>query len=282
MASSQDSWSDLVPDVAKPVVYAYKYRKHIQDYWKRALVKAGMGSPNVIITGRSGTGKSVLASHYHGEANNLDWSEPGPSPDIEVKPISIGDWTEIVIVIPGQNSAERARALDGSLNKTKDLDGVIHVVDWGYTAIRDSAIRNEMIARSGIDSIEKVRAENLRLELRDFELMLEKISMSIANGRGPKWVVIAVNKIDLYESEMEDAKNYYHPLCSGDFSKIIKEFYEKVGSNNVKLECLPVCSMPEPFEWNGEVSKSEIDSVTRQRNYLRAFIERVSVLQGSV
>lgn len=146
-------------------------------------MKLGLGKPSVIITGRAGAGKSVLASHYHGEANTQDWNEPGTSTDVEIKPITIGDWTKIVAVIPGQSSLERAKAL----GQANELDGVIHVVDWGFTSIRESAVKREMIERKGIDSIEKIREHNLNLELKDFELMLDKLSISISNKKGPKW-----------------------------------------------------------------------------------------------
>lgn len=275
-----DSWTDLVPVVAKPAIYAYKYRKLIHEYWKKVQVKVGFGTPTVIITGRPGSGKSVLASHYHGEANNLDWTEPGTSADVEIKPIAIGDWTKIVAVIPGQNSAERARALDETLNKTSELEGIIHVVDWGYTAIRESAIKRDMIKKKGIDTIEKIRAHNLELELKDFDSMLEKISMSIANGRGPKWLVIAVNKVDLFEKEIHEAEEYYHPSCSGVFSHRIKSFYEVVGSHNIKIKCLPVFSMPESYVWNTDTVSSQIDSFRKLRNYLRTFIDQIAEIQN--
>ena len=282
MPAEPAPWSDLIPSIAKPAVYAYKYRKLIQEYWKRAQVKVGLGAPDIIVTGRSGTGKSVLASHFHGEANSLDWAEPGTSPDVEIKPITIGDWTKIVHVIPGQNNSERARSLDLALNKTEGLSGIIHVVDWGYTAIRDNVIRSEMVEREGISSIDELRNRNLSLELEDFESMLDKISMSIANGRGPKWIVLAVNKIDLYECVMDEAKKYYHPQCEGKFSKKINTLYQIVGKNNIKIHCIPVCSMPEPFHWNNESVSSQIDSVTRQRNYLRLFIDQIAQLQNGI
>lgn len=282
MTSEIDSWTDLVSVVAKPAVYAYKYRKFIQDQWKKAQVKVGLGKPSVIITGRAGVGKSVLASHYHGEANNLDWNEPGTSPDVEIKPITIGDWTKIVAVIPGQNTSERARALDEALNQTTDLDGVIHVVDWGFTSIRESAVKMDMIESRGIDTVGRIRAHNLALELADFESMLEKLTMSISNGRGPKWLVIAVNKIDLFETSLLEAEKYYHPSCGSAFADKVSSFYEAVGKNNIKVVSLPVCSMPEPFEWNQVVVRAQIDSVAKQRSYLRAFIEQISVLQNGV
>ncbi|CAM3897816.1 GTPase domain-containing protein [Rheinheimera salexigens] len=181
-------------------------------------VKLNSGRPSVIITGRAGVGKSVLAAHYHGEANTQDWNEPGTSTDVEIKPITIGEWTKIVAVIPGQNTKERARALDEALNKANKLDGVIHVVDWGFTSIRDSAVRKEMVESKGLDSIEKIRAHNLALELKDFELMLDKLAMSISNNRGPEWLVIAVNKVDLFENRLLTAEQYYNPSCTSEFT----------------------------------------------------------------
>lgn len=280
--SENNPWTDLVPTVAKPVVYAYKYRKLIQEYWKIAQVKVGIGKPSVIVTGRAGVGKSVLASHYHGEANSQDWNEPGTSQDVEIKPITIGDWTKIVAVVPGQNNQERARALDEALNKTDDLDGVIHVVDWGFTSIREPAVKMDMIENNGIDTIDKIRNHNLALELSDFESMLEKLSMSISNGRGPKWLVIAVNKVDLFEKNLLESERYYNPSCSSNFTDKINSFLNIVGRNNIKIIHLPVCPMPESFEWNGEIIKPQVDSITKQRNYLRVFIEKVSQLQNGV
>ena len=274
-----ESWTDLVPSPVKPVVYMYTHRKLIQEYWIKAQVKIGVGKPTVIIAGRAGVGKSVLASHYHGEANSLDWKEPGTSPDVEIKPITIGDWTKIVSVIPGQNSAERARALDTALNKTESLEGVIYVVDWGYTAIRDNAVKNDMINNKSINSIEKIREHNLKLEIEDFKLLLEKIAMSNASGRGPKWLTIAVNKVDLFASNINGAKDYYHPECPSNFTTELDKLYQQIGKNNINVISLPVCAMPEPFEWNGEIISSQIDSVTKQKNYLREFIEGIAVLQ---
>jgi len=224
-------------------------------------------------------GKSILASHWHGEANSLDWVVPDTSSDVEIKPISIGDWTKIVSVIPGQESNERLIALNAAFAQGSRLEGVIHVVDWGYTTIRDSAVKKEMVAR-GIDSIRALRKHNMALELDEFKYLAEQIKTANARGVGPKWLVVAVNKIDLYESKHEDAKQYYHPSCSGDFSHLIGGLCDWVGTSNLKVACLPVCAMPEPFTWNEKTKKSEIDSVTRQRSYMRKFIDDVALLQN--
>ncbi|EJL6847738.1 hypothetical protein [Vibrio cholerae] len=278
---NSESWTDLVPTVAKPVVYAYQYRHAIHEHWIKALIKLGKGSYDVIVTGRPGAGKSVLAAHYHGEANSLDWKLPETSNDVEVKPITIGDWTKIVSVVPGQNNAERAKALDLALNSNESLEGIIHVVDWGYTAVRDDTVKNSMIERRGLDCVSKVRDHNLELELEEFKRLLESVKLSKSNGRGPKWIAIAVNKVDLYEANIEDAKQYYHPECGSVFADVVTELYQTIGKANIKVIAIPVCAQPEEFEWNGEKVTSQIDSVTKQRNYLRIFVDNMALLQSS-
>ncbi|WP_265435632.1 hypothetical protein [Aeromonas media] len=275
-----DNLTDLVP-VARPAVYVYKNRHAIQAYWVKTLIVLGKGCTDVLITGRPGAGKSVLAAHYHGEANNLDWTLPDTSSDVEIKPIAIGEWTKIVSVVPGQNNSERAKALDLALNDNDSLDGIIHVVDWGYTAVRDDSIKKSMIEHRGLDTIDKVRTHNLELEVEEFKKIIESIKISKMNSRGPKWIAIAINKVDLYETDIKNAAQYYHPDCGSPFAKVITDLYETIGKTNIKVVVIPVCAQPESFEWNTEKAIPQIDSVTKQRNYLRQFIDKMAWLQST-
>lgn len=275
-----DNLTDLVP-VARPAVYVYKNRHAIQAYWVKTLIVLGKGCTDVLITGRPGAGKSVLAAHYHGEANNLDWTLPDTSSDVEIKPIAIGEWTKIVSVVPGQNNSERAKALDLALNDNDSLDGIIHVVDWGYTAVRDDSIKKSMIEHRGLDTIDKVRTHNLELEVEEFKKIIESIKISKMNNRGPKWIAIAINKVDLYETDIKNAAQYYHPDCGSPFAKVITDLYETIGKTNIKVVVIPVCAQPESFEWNTEKAIPQIDSVTKQRNYLRQFIDKMAWLQST-
>lgn len=275
-----DNLTDLVP-VVRPAVYVYKNRHAIQAYWVKTLIVLGKGCTDVLITGRPGAGKSVLAAHYHGEANNLDWTLPDTSSDVEIKPIAIGEWTKIVSVVPGQNNSERAKALDLALNDNDSLDGIIHVVDWGYTAVRDDSIKKSMIEHRGLDTIDKVRTHNLELEVEEFKKIIESIKISKMNNRGPKWIAIAINKVDLYETDIKNAAQYYHPDCGSPFAKVITDLYETIGKTNIKVIVIPVCAQPESFEWNNEKAIPQIDSVTKQRNYLRQFIDKMAWLQST-
>lgn len=281
MPTQIDGWSDVAPTVVKPAIYAYKYRKFIQEYWKKLQVLVGIGKPAVIVTGLSGSGKSVLTAHCHGEANSLDWQPPEVSSKVEIKPIAVGDWFQIIHVIPGQNSRERMAGLDKALNSHDGLDGVIHVVNWGYVTIRDKAVQMQML-QDGCDTIEKYRELQLKREIEDFKLMVDRIKLSIASGRGPKWLVLAVNKIDLFESELEQARQHYHPLCKGAFSEVVDDLYQSVGQQNIQVECLPVCAMPESFNWGEHINSPEIDSIIKVKSYLRGFIDNLSRIQQGI
>ena len=269
-----DVVQDLVP-FARPVGYAYKYRHDIHKQWVKMLISLSKGSPDILVTGTSGAGKSVLMSHYHGEANQLSWVVPGSSKSTEIKPITIGDWTKIVHVLPGQNGFEKVSALDVGLGKTNGLGGVIHVVDWGYTAIRDAAVRSQLADVESVKTIEDLRLRNLGLELNEFKYICDNIKRSFVAGRGPKWLVIAVNKVDLYMSELAEAQRYYSSNEVSDFRKILSELLMDVGRHNLKCLVLPVCSMPSSYEWNGQIKKPQLDSVEDQRAYMRRFVDEV-------
>lgn len=271
---------DLLPSPVQPAIYAYKHRHFIQEHWKKLQIAMGIGKPNIVVTGRAGVGKSVLVSHYHGEANKLDWKNPESSPDVEIKPIPVGEWTKIVHVVPGQHGKERSVALDNALNQHNALEGIIHVVDWGFTSIRDDVVKEELLNR-GVDTIEKLRQVNLQHEIDDLKLMMDRIAISISSGRGPKWLIIAINKIDLFEDSIESATKYYDPRHGDSFGKEISSLLRIVGENNLKVCCIPVCASPEPYSWGSEVSKSQIDSIMKYKGYLKRFVDSVALIQKS-
>jgi hypothetical protein len=170
----------------------------------------------------------------------------------------MGEWTHIVRVIPGQNTKERLQGLEESFHEHDSLDGVVYVVDWGYTNVRDSIIREKLIKEEGIDTVEKLRNYNLKNELEDFKKLTELLQSAYHNKKGPKWLVIAVNKIDLYFDNVNEAQRYYHPECDSDFTKVLNELMLNIGKQNLKCVALPICSWEANFEWNKEKIKTEL------------------------
>jgi putative ribosome biogenesis GTPase RsgA len=53
-------WTDIVPAALRAPVVAYQHRHALAKLWKRLLVAAGRGDTTIVVTGRSGVGKSLL------------------------------------------------------------------------------------------------------------------------------------------------------------------------------------------------------------------------------
>ncbi len=95
-----ENWSDIAPSFIKVPLNAYKYRHILQKWWKNLLVYTNRGDTNIVVLGRANVGKSVMASYLYGETNNLSWELPETSKDVESNAFTLGNWTNIVRVIP--------------------------------------------------------------------------------------------------------------------------------------------------------------------------------------
>lgn len=269
--------SELIPHgaVIRAPLYAYKYRHLIQQYWVKAQIFAKFGKTNVVVTGTAGAGKSVFISKLHGELNERDWAEPDASTSVETKPIAFDAWTKVVTVIPGQDSSDKQHGIDEAFNSHDELEGVIHVVDWGHTTIRSSVAKQKMYDQ-GITTLESYREHNLKIELDEFKQICALINTAITNKRGPKWIVIAVNKIDLFFDSVELAKKYYHPDGDSEFSLTFRKLLSQIGENNLKIAVLPVCSFRVNLDWFGNVVYSNLNNTKMEQSFLRRFFEVIS------
>ncbi len=163
-----------------------------------------------------------------------------------------------------------------AFTKHNRLEGVIHVVDWGYTLVRDEIVANKMIEEDKIDTIEKLRELNLNNELREFENICSRIKEAHSLGKGPKWLVIAVNKADLYIEEIAQAQKYYHVEMESDFTDNLNQLKKQIGENNIHAISVPVCSWETDFEWNDQIVKTNIGGTDKRRALFRHFIQQIS------
>lgn len=250
-------WSHLIVEAIKLPVTFYKHRPFLHYWWKRAVVACGFGRTNVIILGRPSVGKTILNSHLNGEVK-IDFIVPDTSTNVETKTIRMGKWTKIVRVLPGQVTNERAMGLDEAFHKHKKLEGVIYVVDWGYSVIKDKVIKEKFLIEENIKTIAELRQRNLKSELEDFTSVMNSIQESTSVGRGPKWILIIVNKADLFISKLNEVEKYYFTDKSSPFAKILYDTINHIGKINVKCDAVPLCLWEENLEWNGEILKTEL------------------------
>lgn len=237
---------------------AYKYRHRIQHIWTHLKVWSGIGSTNIAITGHPGAGKTILSNQLYGYARHFGFELPEESEKKEVESFDATSWARIVTVIPGQE-ASRVQDVRNILSENKSLEGVIHVVDYGFYAPRNAIQAHINVTDDGLDTVEKLRTKNLAVELRNLDILLSDIERGYQENKVPKWVIIAVNKIDLYKEKLSDALAYYHPDGKSDFSKRIKDFQNRIGSQNIKFYIIKACSWEVDFEWNNEKIESNLE-----------------------
>lgn len=254
-----EAWTDIVPDFLRAPTLVYKHRKLVKAWIFRRLLAIGWGRTDVVVLGKPGTGKSVLMERLAGRSGDLNWSAPDVSTVVESVVVTVRDEPLLFRTIPGQESRERDNGLHEALSRHKKLQGIIYVVDWGFNAPRDLSVQRDRIDRGGIDSIEMLRESNLAAELEDFSEVTSRIQSAHSRTNGKFWVLIVVNKADLFFDRLQEAQNYYHPEASSEFKVIMDDLRNRIGRNNIFFEVVPVSSWHEDFHWNGRSVKSHMD-----------------------
>jgi len=279
--SATELWSDIIPSVLRVPLAVHRHRKLIQKWWTHLSAKSGLlAKTDVVVTGRSAVGKTVLSSKLHGMASDINWELPGPSTDVETNVIPLGDWSDIVRVIPGQSSLQRAEGLHEAFNSHKSLRGVIHVVDWGYTPERQAVIVEKRIKEDKLISVDDWREHNLPIEVQEFSKVCEKIRESYARCGSPTWLIVAVNKADLFTKNLDCAQKYYHPQGNSDFSQNVQKLLSDIGNLSFKVKIVPVSSWDRDFSWNGEIVKSNIGGTDASRALFRNFVRSVAEIDS--
>jgi hypothetical protein len=273
-----DNWSDIIPSIIKLPYSVYRNRKSINYWWKQLQAFSNLGKTNIAVLGNPGTGKSVLTSCLYGEINNLSYNLPKSSKQVENKAITLGEWTHLFRVIPGQTSSDRFIGLKDSLDENSDLSGIIYVTNFGFTEIRDDSTKNLLINKKGITDIESIRKVNLEIELNDFKEMSNKIIQNHAINKSPKWLCIVCNKVDLFLDELHEAQSYYSIDGMGKFSYELNKIQSHIGSNNLTIRSVPVSAYQTQFEWNKNIVSSQITEVKQASALLHNLVQELSNL----
>jgi hypothetical protein len=227
----------------------YNFRHAIKKYWIKLLAHVNKGNTDIVVTGHSGAGKSQLASQMHGRARELIYQVPEESTSVEVEAITLNEWSKLVRVLPGQ-AGRRTHGEIEVFDENNSLEGVIHVVDFGYVTPRDP-VQSTNLVNHGYDDIEKLRKLNLETEYNGIVELLSTISKQRAKHHCPKWLVIAVNKVDLFPEEQSNALSFYHPDGGSKFGNALKAFHERVGKDAFGIYIVPCCAYETDFIWNG-------------------------------
>lgn len=175
-----------------------------------------------------------------------------------------------ITTIPGQESQERYLDLDRYFGSTTMLNGVIFVASFGFDHIWSSA-SDATAAEIGRCDIEHLSDYNMRRELRAFQETCARIRQKhlIAKGSDlrPKWLLVLVNKVDLYWDAIEGAQRYYAPGCGSEFDIEAEQLLKGLGTlTQFQYEVLPMTLSPLGYSFRSNRGDIPIDSQLEQRH----------------
>jgi energy-coupling factor transporter ATP-binding protein EcfA2 len=251
-----DPWT-----IASLASAAYENREGIRKTWLR-ISNLLLGKKSVLaVTAMPGVGKSVLVDHLTGVAYKQGYSpDVVRSFDVEKSKLKSGHSKRIALsVIPGQDSPQRTDGLEGVLQGKKPIDGIMHVVCNGYTTIRDLGAREYLVKNKGLDTVEKFRKDQFQNEIDDFMVTAEAIRRYFNRHDNKPWMVLAVDKLDLFASDAElMAAHLHYASPGGEFYARLERLRGQVGADNLVVDVVPVCSWLEDFEWAGQTVTSAL------------------------
>jgi hypothetical protein len=145
--------------------------------------------------------------------------------------------------VPGQLSRSRYVTLEILFGPSTVLRGVIFVASNGFDHIWP---RNaDLVANSlAAYDLQTLRKRNLREELSNFRDICDKVIQKhlTAPQFAPQWLLVAVNKADLYWDQLDSSERYYLPGSGGDFDLVAQGLINRVGNLSLDYRVLPLAT----------------------------------------
>ena len=157
----------------------------------------------------------------------------------------------VLITIPGQISRPRAFAMDEVFDIRRRLRGVIYVASYGYDHIWPNEA-DQVASNLRPHNLRELRNYNMRQELSNFTDLRNAILKKFVQGPrdlAPTWLLVLVNKLDLYWPEADAAWQYYRPSSRSRFNSLAQELIQRVGTLSLKYHVLPVATEPIGFDF---------------------------------
>jgi len=265
----------MTVDWLNPVLAALEHRQTIWDTVRDIVNRIRSKPRNIAVTGMPGVGKTVLLDYLTGKAFHPNYTPPLRSQKLEQA--SVPRKGILLQVVPGQDALPRSEAFDSLFLSKTAVDGVIHVVANGFASLREPAAVATLQKR--YDDVANYREYMLSLEIEDLVETCQVLRDSHRRHHKPAWMLVAVDKIDLYHGTITDAQERYSPDRNRKFANRLTELTDQIGSDFFRWEPVPICGHLEEFTWAGDTLKPQLD--TQRRNaYLAQFLRQLEEYCG--
>jgi hypothetical protein len=255
-----------------PTLTAYRHRADLKEMLTGGLAKLLGKAISLAFTGMQGAGKTVLLDHLTGKALGKEYKNPRQSQMLERGLVKSPGRRIRVSVVPGQDAEPRHVALDQLFHGKKPVQGVVHVVSYGYASTRNEDGARAMVKDLKLSTLAKYAKYQMAKELEDLDQTCEAIRASHRRHHAPGWLLVAVDKIDLYHDRVSKAREYYSSVDDSPFGQRLRTLGRQVGEDFFRWEAVPVCGVLEEFPWNGKAEVPQIDQASRDA-YLVQFLE---------
>jgi hypothetical protein len=155
-----------------------------------------------------------------------------------------------LITIPGQISRPRAIAMDEVFDVRRRLSGVIYVASYGYDHVWPNEA-DQVASTLRPHDLRRLRSYNRRQELSNFTDVRNAILKKFLRqpDLAPTWLLVLVNKLDLYWPEADAAWGYYQPNSNSRFNSMAQELVQRMGTASLNYRVLPVAARPIGFNF---------------------------------
>ncbi|HYG96358.1 MAG TPA: hypothetical protein VD741_04545 [Solirubrobacterales bacterium] len=172
--------------------------------------------------------------------------------------------TLTVTTIPGQDSEQRYLDIDRYFGIYTAVHGVIFVASFGFDQIWPD---ESEVTAAELDpfTIEELSTRNIRRELKSFQETCNRIRHKHAVAADPffkpKWLLVLVNKVDLYWDAIDQARDYYAPGCNSEFDREATELQRSIGTlAGFAYRVIPMALSPMPYVFSSNRGDLPIDS----------------------
>lgn len=246
--------------------------------WKKIFGVDG----KVGFVGPGGSGKTVLFEYLTGVALKDDYDLPGRSYQSEKGKLKAEKVKSGIHVAVGQIGEARRLDYEKIFSQKNPVDVVVFFSNYGYSEFREDTTIGSVSAQ-GL-SVSDYRKASLRRELEEFTNVVERTIQANLNSKAtrPAVLINAINKIDLFHSELGDAIKHYSLSGDSKFSEVSRNAMKRLGEERFSYEVIPVCSQLVDLSVGADiVAKSDLSEEMRDA-YVWQFKTKLSQIVGGV